>query len=172
MNGWAVVSSDTVRKELAGIPTTQHEYTQFGKGVYSTEYTEMTYKRMNDIAEELLRKGKSVVLDACYGKKYQRANVHALAEARKAEFTCVELVCAEEEVKRRLDSRMHEEGATSDGRWEIFPKSKASFEKVDEFEKKQHIVVDTSKPIEESVKQVMKEMRTRNRTWPEIIATR
>ncbi len=52
----------------------------------------------------------------------------------------------------------------SDGRWEIFPESKFSFEKVDEFEKKEHILVDTSKPIEESVKQVMEEMRTGNRT--------
>lgn len=163
MNGWAVMSSDVVRKELAGIPATRHEYTAFGKGLYSSEFTEMTYKRMNEIAEELLRKGKSVVMDACYGKKYQRANVHALARAMNAEFTCVEVVCPEEEVKRRLTERIHENGSASDGRWEIFPESKASFEKVDEFDKEEHIVADTSASLEELVKQVMHKMRTTNK---------
>ncbi len=77
----------------------------------------MTYKRMNEIAEELLRKGKSVVLDACYGKKYQRANVHALAKARNAEFTCVELLCARGRSEKKTYSRMHEEGINV--RWKM-----------------------------------------------------
>jgi aminoglycoside phosphotransferase family enzyme/predicted kinase len=170
MNGWEIISSDLVRKDLAGIPATRHEYTAFGKGLYSSKFTELTYKRMNEIAEELLMKGKSVVVDACYGKKYQRANVYALARATNAEFTCIELVCPEEEVKTRLTMRMHETGSTSDGRWEIFPEWKASFEKLDEFGKQEHIVVDTSTPIEESVKQVMDRMRARNRTRSKIMA--
>jgi hypothetical protein len=162
MNGWAMISSDAVRKQLAGIPTTRHEYTAFEKGVYSSEFTERTYKRMNGIAEEYLRNGKSVVIDASFSKRAEREKTYALAKAMNAEFTCIELVCPEEKAKRRLTARMHKKGAISDGRWEIFPQQKASFEKVDEFEDEEHIVVDTSTPKQESVKQVMDRLGTRN----------
>jgi len=161
-NGWAIVSSDAVRKEIAGIPAAQHEYIPFREGIYSDEFSEKTYGKMNEIAQKLLEEGRSVVVDASYGKKSQRVNVHALAKAIGAEFTCVELVCPESEIKRRLTARMHEEGAISDGRWEIFPKHKASFEKVDEFTEEEHVVVDTSKPIEESVKELAEHLRVGN----------
>ena len=162
MNGWAIISSDAVRKELAGISPTRHEYTAFEKGLYSAAFSERTYKRINEIAEELLKRRKSVVLDASFGKKSERANAYALANAANAEFTCVEFVCPDEEIKGRLTARMNEKGAISDGRWEIFSKQKASFEKVEDFTEEEHIVVDTSKPKEESVKQVMYKMKIRN----------
>jgi aminoglycoside phosphotransferase family enzyme/predicted kinase len=162
INGWAIVSSDAVRKELAGIPATRHEYRAFGEGVYSAEFTERTYKRMNEIAEEYLRKGKSIVVDASFAKKSEREKAYALAKAANAEFTCIELVCPEEEMKKRLTARMHEKGAISDGRWEILPEQRASFEKVDELKDEEHFVVDTSTPKDESVKKVMDKMRRRN----------
>jgi hypothetical protein len=77
-----------------------------------------------------------------------------------AQFTCVELVCPEARTRKRLEGRMHKRGAISDGRWEIFPQQKASFEKVDEFGNEEHIVVDTSTPKHETLKQVMDKMRT------------
>jgi len=162
IEGWAMISSDAVRKQLAGIPSTRHEYTAFEKGLYSREFTERTYKRMNEIAEEFLRNGKSVVIDASFSKKSERDKAYALAKATNAEFTCIELVCPEQKTKRRLTARMHKKGAISDGRWEIFPQQKASFEKVDEFGDEEHIVVDTSTPKQESVKQVMDRLGTRN----------
>jgi aminoglycoside phosphotransferase family enzyme/predicted kinase len=155
MSGWAIVSSDVVRKKLAGIPSTRHEYSAFGEGLYSAEYTKRTYKMMNEIAEQHLRKGKSVILDACYGKKYQRAMAHALAKANNALFSCVEVVCPEDEIRRRLSERTDENGSISDGRWEIFPQSKSSFEKVDEFDEDEHIVTSTAVPLEESVRQAL-----------------
>jgi len=163
MNGWALISSDAVRKELAGMPTNHHEYVAWGKGIYSSDFSEKTYARMNEIAEELLKEGKSVVADACYRKKSERANVYALARAMNAEFTCIELVCPEKEIKRRLTVRMNKRGEISDGRWAIFSDQKASFEKIDDFAREEHIIVDTSKPRNESLKQAMHEMKLRNR---------
>jgi aminoglycoside phosphotransferase family enzyme/predicted kinase len=165
---WAIVSSDAVRKELAGIPVSQHEYVPFGKGVYSSDFTKKTYRRMNQIAEDLLRKGKSVILDACFGKRAERGETYALAKAMKAEFTCIETVCDEDQIKRRLTARMDEKRAISDARWEIFPQQKSAFEKVDEFEKKEHMVVDTSTTKAESMRKVMDCIRTLNAKQPEV----
>jgi len=153
-NGWALISSDLVRKELAGMPATQREYVEWGEGIYSTEFSDKTYKRMNEIANQLLRKGISVVLDACYGKRSERADTYALAKATNAEFMCIELICPEDEIKRRLTTRSNERIA-SDGRWSIFADQKARFENVDDFAGDEHIVLDTSKQEDESMRQAM-----------------
>jgi hypothetical protein len=153
--GWALISSDEVRKELARIPATQHEYVPWGKGIYSTEFSEKTYKRMREIAEKLLRKGRAVVVDASFGKKSERADIYALTRATNAEFTCIELVCPEDEIKRRLTTRVDERGTISDGRWAIFADQKANFEKVDDFVKEEHVIVDTSKQEDDTMKQIM-----------------
>jgi hypothetical protein len=160
-NGWELISSDTVRKELAGIPSTQHQYEKWGKGIYSSEFSRKTYERMNEIAENYLKNGSSVVMDACYGKKTERASVYAVAKATGADFTCIELVCSDGELKRRLTTRTSERGSISDGRWEIFSDQKANFEKIDDFRKEEQMVVDGSKPKEELVKQIMHEVGRR-----------
>jgi len=160
-NGWALISSDEVRKQLAKIPATQHEYVPWGKGIYTTDFTEKTYKRMNEIAERLLRKGKSVVVDASFAKKRERAAIYALAKATDAEFTCIELVCPEDEIRKRLKTRVDEQRTISDGRWAIFPDQKAKFEKVDDFANEEHILVDTGKQKDESIEQVMHALETR-----------
>jgi len=160
--GWTIVSSDTVRKELAKIPATQHEYVAFKKGIYSAEFTAKTYAQMNEIAEQALREAKSVVMDATFARKEDRAKAYALAEALNAEFRCVELVCPDEEIKRRLALRMKRKGEISDGRSEIFSEQKATFEKIDDFTEVEHIVVDTSNPKKQSAARVLSAIENRS----------
>lgn len=152
--GWAIVSSDEVRKGLAKIPPTRHEYVPFQKGIYSAQFTSNTYDRMNEIAERFLREGKSVIIDASFSKKVLRAKTYDLAKRLGAEITWVELICPEEEIKRRLDSRMRREDI-SDGRWEIFLQMKTSFQEINEFNDEEHVVVDTSKPKHEAVNRAL-----------------
>lgn len=160
--GWTLISSDQVRKELAGISAAQHEYVAWGKGIYSNEFNQKTYNRMNQLAEKLLRDGKSVILDASYGKKPHRAAANALAKATNAQFTCLEVICSEEEIKRRLTARLRRKGAISDGRWELFIDQKAGFEKMDDFTKEEHIILNTSRTKDQSIKQLMHEMQLRS----------
>jgi len=154
-NGWALISSDVVRKELAGIPATQHEYVGWGEGIYSREFYEKTYKRMNELAEQHLMKGDSVLIDASYAKRSEREDTYALARATNAEFTCIELVCTENELQRRLTARS-DERTTSDGRWAIYADQRARFENVNDFAGDEHIVVDTSKQENETLRQTMR----------------
>ena len=149
--GWVMISSDVVRKELAKIPATRHEYVAFDQGIYSSEFTAKTYEKMNQIAQRLLLEGRSVVMDATFAKRQYRAKTYALANRMNAGFRCIELVCPDEEIKRRLALRMERKNEISDGRWEIFSQQKASFQKIDDFHDEEHIVLDTSGPEKESV---------------------
>jgi hypothetical protein len=161
---WMLVSSDQVRKELAGIPASHHEYVAWGKGIYSKDFSERTYNRMNEIAEKHLRMGRSIILDASYGKRSERGKAYALAKATDAKFTCIEMVCSEHEIERRLTRRERgadQRGVISDGRWAIFQDQKATFEKVDDFTGEEHLILNTGQPRATVMKQLFNELKGR-----------
>ncbi|MEK7281920.1 MAG: AAA family ATPase, partial [Chloroflexota bacterium] len=44
--GATLISSDPLRKELAGIPHQEHRFEEFGRGIYSRQFTQKTYQEM------------------------------------------------------------------------------------------------------------------------------
>ncbi|HLZ69800.1 MAG TPA: AAA family ATPase [Dehalococcoidia bacterium] len=64
--GAAIVSSDRVRKHLAGIEPRARTPAERSQQVYSTRMTDRVYRRLAQAAAEQLREGLPVVLDATY----------------------------------------------------------------------------------------------------------
>ena len=89
--GMAVVSTDRVRKELAGVPAETSLRAPYGEGVYTPEWTRRTYDEVVHRAEQLLAMGESVVLDATWSDADHRALARALAERTSSDL--VELEC-------------------------------------------------------------------------------
>jgi predicted kinase len=71
--GAVLISSDRVRKELAGMSPRQHAPAPYGEGIYSPEHTERVYLELLGRAERLLARGESVVLDASWHCARHRA---------------------------------------------------------------------------------------------------
>jgi len=90
--GWAVLASDRIRKELAGIPADADGRVAFGTGIYSQAWHERTYGELFRRAGELLARGESVILDASWSSAELRAAARDLASAEHAHL--VELRCA------------------------------------------------------------------------------
>jgi aminoglycoside phosphotransferase family enzyme/predicted kinase len=84
---WAVVSSDHVRKEGAGVPAGQSCAAPFGRGIYTAGRTAATYAEMSRRAAATLDAGVSVVLDASWTDERLRARARALAAAHGAALT-------------------------------------------------------------------------------------
>ena len=152
--GIRVISSDVTRKELAGILLTQHEFAEFDQGIYTPEFTRRTYQQMIDWARELLLQGQSVILDASFKEKEERARAIDLARETGARFLLVECVLDEELVKQRLEQRIRE-GSVSDGRWELLAEQKKKFDKITEIPGASHLIVDTAIPVEQLAKKVI-----------------
>jgi predicted kinase len=150
-----ILTSDRMRKELAGISPDEHRYVAFDSDIYSKEFTEKTYLYMIEEGKKILESGKSVILDACFPKKWQRESAKSAAQGAKARFLCVEFTCPEDEVKRRLAERYDSKEGVSDGRWEIYIGQKERWENVDEFDSEHHLVVDTSEPKEKIIKKII-----------------
>jgi predicted kinase len=82
-----VISSDVVRKEVAGISSNEEASAGWQEGIYVPETTSLVYCTMLERATHALRVGESVVLDA----SWTDAGVRELA-ARVAEETSVDLM--------------------------------------------------------------------------------
>ncbi len=89
--GAVLVSSDRVRKELAGLDPRQHVPAPYRSGIYSPEHTERTYTEMLHRAGELLSRGEPVVLDASWSAAAERDLAGKLAERTRS--TLVPLRC-------------------------------------------------------------------------------
>lgn len=151
--GLVVIVSDVTRKQLAGIPLTEHRLEEFGAGIYSPEFTRKTYDEMFDRAEDILSSGDSVILDASFGKTERRLKAKELAERIGADFLVIECTLNEETVRKRLASRQ-EQRSISDARQALVEPQKNIFEPVAEVPDHQHIVVDTSEPIDRLLEEV------------------
>jgi gluconokinase len=118
--GFEWIRSDQIRKEMAGIEPTQRVKVGFSEGIYSEDWTKRVYERMLDLAEEKLKEGKNVVLDATFLRAWQRERV----KERFPSAVFIWVVAKEEEVLKRLSSRQ----AISDAGVETYLRQKEVFE--------------------------------------------
>ncbi|MFN2345746.1 MAG: AAA family ATPase [Dermatophilaceae bacterium] len=110
----AVLSSDRVRKELSGIPPTQHMPARFGEGIYTPESTSRTYQRLGDQAERLLALGETVVVDASFSTGKQRDLLRSAGQRNAADVIELRCFAPKETLQGRLRSRAVRPAAFSD----------------------------------------------------------
>ncbi len=89
--GAVVLSSDRLRKELAGIDPARHASAGYRAGIYTPAHTARTYGELTRRAAELLGRGESVVLDASWSAAEERESARRVAD--RTSSTMVELRC-------------------------------------------------------------------------------
>jgi uncharacterized protein len=78
--GYTVLSSDRLRKEMAGIDPLSRADAEYQEGIYSPEHTQRVYAELCARAQTLLAMGESVVLDASWSSRLARGAAEAVAE--------------------------------------------------------------------------------------------
>lgn len=148
--GCAYYNSDIVRKELAGIPSHTRKLAAVDTGIYSGDFTRRTYDALlsrarNDLSLEECR---CVVLDGSYQRCSERELLRA---ALGAEYRLVFIFCRclETVMRQRMERRLKNSQAVSDGRWEIYLEQKQRFELPLELPEEQLLTVDTDRPLPE-----------------------
>ncbi len=112
--GWAVLSSDTVRKELAGLAPADRAAAAMDGGIYDASSTEATYGELLRRARLLLAMGEQVVLDASWTDERHRMLARALAQDLDAELIEIRLDAAELTARARIEARLLDDQRTSD----------------------------------------------------------
>jgi aminoglycoside phosphotransferase family enzyme/predicted kinase len=129
--GIACFNSDVIRKQLAGIQSGVPATGDYGDGLYDRRTTMATYAELLRLAEAELGAGRSVILDATFMRRADRAACAALAERRGAAFVILHAVCGDPEIRRRLMERSADRKSVSDGRVELLDRQQREFEPPD-----------------------------------------
>ncbi len=157
--GAEVISSDVVRKRLAGLEPTQRREEPFGRGIYGPEFTERTYAALLDAARRALDAGRPAILDATYLRRTHRRQARRLAEELGAEFACVYLRAEDALVRRRIEKRLREGADPSDAGWSVYVRQKRRFQRPSEVPAERLITVDAARPVAAQVRAVLDALR-------------
>ncbi len=141
--GAAYVSSDVVRKELAGLDPRERGTTADREGLYVPEMTERVYVELRRRADAHLAAGRPVVIDAMHGDASERAAALAVAAARSVPAVIAEVRLDVAATLARIGARADDPLRTSDATREVYEAQAARFEAVHALEGV-HVVLDAS----------------------------
>ncbi len=103
--GWALLSSDELRKDLARLPHRTRAIAPLDGGIYAPALTHATYRELLRRAKLLLELGESVVIDATWSDARQRAAAAQIALDTSSDLIELRCEAAPDVVERRLRTR-------------------------------------------------------------------
>ncbi len=102
---WVLLSSDEIRKELAGLAPTTRAGASYGAGIYDAEHTARTYAEMLRRAGTALERGVNAILDASWTDPTQRGLVERLGAEHAVAVTPVVCTAPLELCRQRMARR-------------------------------------------------------------------
>ena len=156
-----IITSDIERKRLGGISSAARVSEPYAEGIYSKDFSQRVYRSLADKAEEFIKRGKGVILDATFRHRRERALITNLAERSGLSPVFVECRADRTEVIRRLLERRTRTNEISDATVEIYQAQLNDFEPLDEIPRDCHIVADANYALAEIVVDVERRIRLR-----------
>lgn len=100
--------SDIERKRLYGLDAEASSHSAIGAGIYSAEAGARTYERLATLAAGMLADGWSVIVDATFLRRSERARFRALAQSSGVPFAIIGCAAAIEVLQQRIGKRRHD----------------------------------------------------------------
>ncbi len=164
--GWAVHSSDRVRKKLYGVPNSQRPPASVREQLYSGDMTQRTYDRLGELACACIEKGESVILDATYGTQQRRRELFRILEHCDCDLVFIEMHAPDDVIRGRLRARENERDVASDARLEDFDKLARAYDQATNAGPGHLISLDGTRPLHESRVAVYKRLIERRDGGP------
>lgn len=158
--GFTVLSSDRIRKRLAGLSETARATAAYGAGIYSPSFDRLTYDTLLAEARERLREGCGVIIDATFKRPEDRRDALEIGAQAGKPVLFVECQTPEREVLRRLRARATIDSEVSDATAEIYLNQRADFEPITEVRAGRHLEIDTSEDIEPALERIEGSLRS------------
>lgn len=140
--------SDIERKRLFGIPEEQRPEAHQDAQLYGADATQRTYQRLLDLADELIGAGFSVLVDATFLTREQRAPFETLAQR----WCCRYLVLVPEApiglLRHRVQARDAERSDASDADLDVLERQLARVEPLTDAERGLAVFLDTRHPLQ------------------------
>jgi aminoglycoside phosphotransferase family enzyme/predicted kinase len=114
----------------------------FGEGIYGEPQRHRVYTHLLAKAQDQLKSGRSVILDATFSKRRWREAARQLAEDLDVSVVFAECVTSPEILRTRLQARAHAPGI-SDAREAHLPDLVAEFSPLVDIPEDRHLIIDT-----------------------------
>ncbi|MCP4338641.1 MAG: AAA family ATPase [Desulfobulbaceae bacterium] len=145
------IRSDVERKRLFGpLPEEDGQsgvgkVGKVGKGIYTAEATDMTYRKLEGLAAQILDAGYSVIVDAVFLNYAEREQFRKLAESRQVSFVILECHADAEILRQRIVQRKK---GVSDADLEILAMQCSKWQPLHKDEHINTVPIDTSVPVD------------------------
>lgn len=100
--------SDIERKRLYGLDAKASSHSAISAGIYSAEAGVRTYERLATLAGSMLTDGWSVIVDATFLRRSERARFRALAQSCAVPFVIIGCAAAINVLQQRVSKRRHD----------------------------------------------------------------
>src|SRR5262245_60599486 len=141
------ISSDRVRKALAGVRATERA----PASAYTAAFSARTFDEMFRRAAVVLDSGRGVVLDATFRERALRLRARDLARRHGRRFLFVETVCDEPTLRARLRRRTLVP-SVSDARESLLERVRSEFKPVTELGPEEYVRIDTTGPADAALR--------------------
>ncbi len=146
-----VISTDRVRKHLLGLRPTESATSRAWSGAYDPKFTEEVYAQVLSDADTVLESKRPVIIDGSFRTRATRAAVKDLAIHHGAPFFMVQCTPSIDVCRARLKRREQEAAGASDARVGLLDEFVRRYEAIDELAAEEHYIVDTQRPIEQTI---------------------
>jgi len=154
--GFIRISSDEIRKELAGVAGGRKAAAAFEQGIYTTEWNRRTYAACLERAEDLLFRGRRVVVEATFREEENRRAFLDAARTWGAPGLFFLCEAHPDEVFSRLSRPRR---GVSDADWCVYQGLAARWETVGEKTIGTTRRIDTSGPPQETLETALRALR-------------
>lgn len=143
--------SDSIRKQLVGVPVGSKQIEGVDRGIYNRTISHRTYAELLRRTRLLLGAGQTVIADATFLREDSRQEAAELAKKAGVPVLFVHADCPESTVASRMRRRAHEYGM-SDADLSVYRRMKERF--IPPRTGRNLIRVDTRQPVNRSLEQI------------------
>ncbi|MGZ4312836.1 MAG: bifunctional aminoglycoside phosphotransferase/ATP-binding protein [Solirubrobacteraceae bacterium] len=140
LTGCPVISSDVVRKELAGLAV----HDRAPEALYSEQAGERTYRELGRRAAAAMSAGRGVLIDATFRRRADR-DAFAAGWAQTAPLLFVQCVAPGDVLRRRAAGREEDPDRISDAGAQVVERERHRFEALDEATADRHVIIRTDR---------------------------
>jgi hypothetical protein len=140
------VRSDVERKRLAGFSPLEDSRSPPDGGIYTPDFNKRTYARLLDCARDSLHGGESVIVDAAFLRREERASLLTLARSASVPATILHCRAPIDVMRQRVAARGRAGQDPSEAGLDVLARQPGYWEDFDELELPHVIPVDTTAP--------------------------
>ena len=139
------IRSDVERKRIFDHEATADTRSEIDRGIYSSQASERTYSRLQELASHIIKSGYSVIVDAAFLKHEQRQPFQLLAESLGVRYNILEITAPPDILRQRIIERKHD---VSDAGLAVLEHQLSNWQALHDCELISAITVNTVEPVD------------------------